>query len=117
MDSLKPVDNRGRKADAGEEVMSLFIETGGDAAPIQDPVESPLDHVALFVEYGVKRRPLKPSRLWRNHRFAALASEKRPQIAGVIAWSAISRAGGGTAANKARPPIMSCTCPPLSISA
>jgi len=53
---LAPRTGRCRPHDAGPVVAGVFVVAGGDASPALEPVERPLDDVAVAVQLGVEAR-------------------------------------------------------------
>src|SRR5215207_4625109 len=105
------------EADAAEVVASGFVVARGDRPPVFELAERAFDDVSQSVGNGIVAGRIEAVGFGRDHGLRALGGEEVAHVVGLVGLSPIGRVMAGTLASRARPPTMSCTCPPLSFMA
>lgn len=96
MDSIAPIDQSGNEAQAGEEVASQLVVSGGDGAEVLEAAVGALDDVAPFVALGIKGKEALAISLVGDDGDGSAAIEQGAQMIGVVAFVTDQpEAGGG----------------------
>jgi hypothetical protein len=102
VDSIDPIGQDGDDAQAGEEVSSGFVISGGDGAEIFEAAIGAFDEVAVFVEFGVEGEEPLAIGLVGDDRRGPATFEEAAQVVGIIAFVA-NQPGGWRGRRQERP--------------